>query len=192
MGIRSEQRDKRIREVREAAWRLFEDQGYESTTVRQVAAKANVSTGTVMNCGGKEALLLALFETAITGRMGPARSNDGTAVESVWQRYEPYFNFYASLPELARSYGRILLSPAGRQHPALGSQAREFNALVAGDIRHHYPRITDDDAARAAEAIFAIYIHALVAWVSGAATLDEATTAFRQQIAWQLARFDET
>lgn len=192
MGLRAKQRDERLREVREAAWSLFEDQGYEATTVRQIAAEANVSTGTVMNCGGKDALLLALFETAISEHMAPPPGPDGTKIEAVWHRYKPYFDFYATRPDLARSYGRILLSPAGRQHPALGSQARDFNALVAADISHRHPFASDDDAARAAEAVFAIYIHALVAWASGAATLAETTSAFRQQIVWQLARFDNT
>ncbi|WP_051298987.1 TetR/AcrR family transcriptional regulator [Arthrobacter castelli] len=190
MGVRAEQRDKRLRDVREATWRLFQDQGYESTTVRQIATKANVATGTVMNFGGKETLLLALFETAIAEHMEPSPRQDATAVDAVWHHYKPYFDFYASVPELARSYGRILLSPAARGHPALGSQARDFNTLVARDISNRHPLAPENDAARMAEALFGLYIHALVAWVSSAATLDEATASFRQQIAWQLARFD--
>ncbi|MEV6661131.1 TetR family transcriptional regulator [Nocardia fluminea] len=54
-----------------AAERLCRAQGFKATTIRQIAAEANVSTGTVMTAGEKDALLVKLkypgvgFATAV-------------------------------------------------------------------------------------------------------------------------------
>ncbi|MET4782641.1 helix-turn-helix domain-containing protein [Glaciihabitans sp. UYNi722] len=190
MNARADGREGRLRAVKEAAWILFSETGYASTTIRQIAAKAKVSTGTVMSFGGKETLLLAQFEDGIAEHLVAPVFTTESAADAVWRFFEPYFEFYAERPELSRSYGRVLLSPAGAQHPALGAQAREFNSLVASEIGRRYPRAREADAAAAATALFAIYIHALVLWVSEAATLAQATAVFRHQVAWQLARFE--
>ncbi|WGW12144.1 TetR/AcrR family transcriptional regulator [Saxibacter everestensis] len=191
MGTRNEGREARMSAVRQAAWALFAGQGYESTTVRQIAVKAGVSTGTVMSLGDKATLLLGLFEAAIAEHMSPSRHEDDSAAEAVWRCYEPYFDFYASHPELSRAYGRVLLSPAGRNHPALGAQAQEFNALVARKIAAGYPQASESAAGLTAESLFASYIHALVIWASETTSLDQARSSFRRQITWQLARFEE-
>lgn len=190
MMLRQEGRELRLRAVRQAAGRLFQEQGYDSTTVRQIAAAAGVSTGTVMNCGDKAALLLQTVEDAIDTLM-PQANPVGVnldPVEVVWRCYAPYFDFYAAVPELARPYTVLLLS-AGLDHPALGAQAEMFNTAVADRIRLSYPWAGEEEAALTAEALFAAYLHALLVWVSGVAELEAAVAGFRRQIDWQLIRF---
>ncbi|QRX90089.1 TetR family transcriptional regulator [Streptomyces noursei] len=58
-----------------AAERLFRDQGFGATTVRQIATDAAVSTGTVMSVGDKDALLVAIFDSWIDA-VHRARTDD--------------------------------------------------------------------------------------------------------------------
>src|SRR5690606_25888699 len=63
---RSEQQAATRQKVLAAADRLFRAQGFKATTIRQIAAEAHVSTGTVMAAGDKDALLVSLFDNWIT------------------------------------------------------------------------------------------------------------------------------
>ena len=57
-GVRRSGQRERAGRVTEAAWDLFRTQGYEATSVREIAAAAGVSVGTVANAGGKAQLFL--------------------------------------------------------------------------------------------------------------------------------------
>ena len=189
--LRQEGQEQRQLAVRQAAGRLFQEQGYDATTVRQIAAVAGVSTGTVMNCGDKAALLLQTVENSIDALMPPTNpvEVDLDPTEMVWRCYAPYFDFYGAAPELARPYTVLLLS-AGPHHPALGVQADTFNTAVADRIRLSCPQAGEEAAALTAEGLFAAYLHALLVWVSGVAELEVAVAGFRRQIVWQLIRFE--
>ena len=47
-GIRQQGRAQRQQRVRSAAWELFRTRGYDATSVRDIAAAAGVSVGTVV------------------------------------------------------------------------------------------------------------------------------------------------
>ena len=95
---------------------MYSAQGFDQTTVRQVAEEAGVSTGTVINAGGKSGLLVTLFEDALRSRVrqgGPPAGAD--LADAVWGRFEVFFTFYGDRPDLTRAYLRVLLSDqAGR------------------------------------------------------------------------------
>ena len=190
MGVRSAGRKMRLDAVHRAAGELFGNQGYETTTIRQIAERAGVSTGTVMSVGDKASLLLGLITVAIDGLMPPRIRTDGPVRDLVWACYEPYFAFYAENPELSRPYAGILLGSSDRDFPALGDQAARFNTLVAAQIRAGLPGVDQSSAQATAETLFAVYIFSLVLWGSGSADLPGATAVLQQQIDWQLSRFD--
>lgn len=190
MGVRSEGRMERLDAVHRAAAELFRTQGYDATTIRQIAGRAGVSTGTVMSAGDKATLLLEVITQSIDDLMPAGVRTGAPAADLVWGCYEPYFSFYAANPELSRPYAAILLGSPDRQFPALGAQAKEFNALVAGQIRASMPAVDSGSATATAEALFAVYIFSLVLWASGSADLGGATAVLRGQIAWQLSRFE--
>ena len=195
MSVRAAGREQRTHAVKRAAWSLFVARGFEATTVRQIAAEAGVSTGTVMSFGSKSTLLLELFDDAIADRIGtePPPSDDGVdgAVEAVWACYRPYFDFFGSQPVLARSYASVLFSGSVRQPAALGDQATQFNAYVAQVIAQRCQCARVEDAHRAADAIFAAYLHTLMRWATDLDDADSAIAAFAGQLSWQLARFDQ-
>jgi len=176
--------------VAQAAWSLFAEQGYDPTTVRQIAQRAGVSVGTVINAGGTAGLLLDLVESAIADRMSVASTATSDPAAAIWRRFAPYFDYFASMPELARAYGRLLFTDASRNHRALTTQADAFVDLIAGDITSGIDGVAPHDARHAADAVFACYLRALATWGSGAVDVSEAVTTFRAELAWQLARFD--
>lgn len=66
MSVRREGQLERERRVKDAALRLFVERGYAATSVRDIAAAARVSTGTVGNVGDKAALFLMVMEEMAT------------------------------------------------------------------------------------------------------------------------------
>jgi len=66
MSVRRVGQLERERRVKEAAFQLFVTHGYAGTSVRDIAATAGVSTGTVRNVGDKASLFLLVMEEAAT------------------------------------------------------------------------------------------------------------------------------
>lgn len=58
-GVRQAGQRERAERVMRAAWELFRTQGFAATSVREIAAAAHVSVGTVAAVGDKSALFLA-------------------------------------------------------------------------------------------------------------------------------------
>ncbi|AYF74805.1 TetR/AcrR family transcriptional regulator [Nocardia yunnanensis] len=109
---RAAARDATRRRVLTAAEELFRTQGFASTTVRQIAARAGVSAGSVMAVGDKDALLVAVFddwiaavhETRAAGGEPPAASN-----AAIMALFEPFLAYFAQDPVLSREYSSIIV-----------------------------------------------------------------------------------
>lgn len=64
-GLRQKQKELRREAILETALQLFETQGFNATTVEQIAGRSGVSTPTVFNYfGTKQDILLALMDRA--------------------------------------------------------------------------------------------------------------------------------
>lgn len=109
---RVEARDATRRKVLAAAERLFRAQGFAATTVRQIAADAGVSAGSVMAVGDKDALLVAVFDEWI-GAVHRARGEGGelpdSPGEAVMALFEPFIVYFAQDPGLSREYSSIIV-----------------------------------------------------------------------------------
>ncbi|MFD7428743.1 TetR/AcrR family transcriptional regulator [Streptomyces sp. NPDC059818] len=105
-----------------SAERLFREQGFGSSTIRQIATDAEVSTGTVMSVGDKDALLVAIFDTWIAavhhGREGRHERGDATplsadaAARQVMNLVEPFITYFALDLELSREYAAVIVRGA--------------------------------------------------------------------------------
>lgn len=116
---RADQREQTRRDVLAAAQTLFRRDGFRSTTVRAIAAEADVSVGTVMGVGDKDALLLACYDLWIAERHAEAEADLDTDAElTVPQRIGETIASFVALfgddEELAREYGAILMRGAHR------------------------------------------------------------------------------
>lgn len=105
--------------VLSSAERLFREQGFGSSTIRQIATDAEVSTGTVMSVGDKDALLVAIFDTWIAavhhGREAERGRGEATplppaaAAREVLDLVEPFISYFALDLELSREYAAVIV-----------------------------------------------------------------------------------
>lgn len=108
MGSRAESKAGSQRRVVAAAADLFARQGYEATTVPQIAAAAGVSVGTVAGVGSKDALFLRVWEETSTaaslGVLAGARAATGSVTERVWTYFEGLVEASIAMPDGLRDY----------------------------------------------------------------------------------------
>ncbi|MCX4768569.1 TetR/AcrR family transcriptional regulator [Streptomyces sp. NBC_01285] len=116
---RAAKREATRRKVLSSAERLFREQGFGSSTIRQIATDAEVSTGTVMSVGDKDALLVAIFDTWIAavhhGREHRDEQGDETPLppaavaQEVLDLVEPFITYFALDLELSREYAAVIV-----------------------------------------------------------------------------------
>ncbi|THA34550.1 TetR/AcrR family transcriptional regulator [Streptomyces sp. A1277] len=113
-STRAAQKVRTATRIVEAAAQLFAEHGFQSTTVRQIAAEAGVSVGTVMAVGDKESLLSLVFDQAIADRIPPppappeAGAPAPSAVAYLSHYFDPFLGLFAENDDLARAYFRTL------------------------------------------------------------------------------------
>ncbi|WP_433499163.1 TetR/AcrR family transcriptional regulator [Sphaerimonospora sp. CA-214678] len=154
-----------------AAERLFRERGYKGTTIRDIAAAAGVSTGSVMMLGDKRTLLIAMFDRSIAEihrhRMPQAPSQEppeGTAtstVDRLTELLKPFLEIFATQSELAREYASALVSG---NHTSvvfkdLGTTLRtEIETVLTED------GMDSTSASLATQTIYLSYLGTLFAW----------------------------
>lgn len=167
MTARDDQKRATEARVIAAAEHLFWDRGFPRTTIRDIAAEASVSTGTVMTIGDKAALLVAAFDRAI-GRIHRARTAAGRGstermsnpVDRILELVAPFLAAFADHPDLAREYAAILARGAHGTTifgPLADALVSEMQAVLAG------AGFADADAATGARACYLAYLGALFA-----------------------------
>lgn len=114
---RQQQREETLYNVLKAAERLFVTRGFSATTIRDIAADAGVSVGTVMSVGDKHALLVKVFEkyiadehqqaTRISGI--PAGGTAQQQVDALVELVTPFVELFLARYELAQHYASMLV-----------------------------------------------------------------------------------
>lgn len=187
--VGSEQRSDR---VHQAAWELFTSQGFGPTTIRQIAASAQVSIGTVINNGDKGALLVRLFEEALSQRIAAADQappqDSASLTDDVWSRFRLFFDFYATVPDLSRAYLRELLADRPRRTGGF-ELADVFMGQLTRVLTAACPE--SSDAAPLASTLFAVYLATLFGWLSGPYPLEAALDGCRSLVAHHVASFEQ-
>ncbi|WP_329297893.1 TetR/AcrR family transcriptional regulator [Streptomyces sp. NBC_00659] len=130
MSLRERKKLATWRAIREAALRLVEEQGYEATTVEQIAAAANVSRATFFNYfAGKEAVLLD--QDPEERRSWQELMRDRPADEPLWDSLTAILTgFCESLRD-----GMPLLRRLKAQSPAFAQSAQNFGEQFFSDLR---------------------------------------------------------
>lgn len=115
---RLEKRQATHQRVLASAERLFREYGFNATTIRQIAAETHVSVGTVMAVGGKDQLLVAIFDRwiatvhqgrDIAHRSGRAYPDPAAPAREIMDLFEPFISYFALDRELSREYAAIIV-----------------------------------------------------------------------------------
>jgi AcrR family transcriptional regulator len=120
MSPRTEEQYQAIREekkalIREAALKLFAEEGYHGASISKLAKKANISKGLVYNYyESKEDIVRDILEEGIQKMLaGLDRNNDGVLEPSEMEYYiHEIFNILKANPEFWKLYFSISLQPA--------------------------------------------------------------------------------
>ncbi|MUL63867.1 TetR family transcriptional regulator [Mycobacterium sp. CBMA 234] len=160
---RAAARDETRAKVLASAERLFRGQGFADTTIRQIAADAGVSTGTVMGVGDKDGLLIEVFDDWIatihrdrqSGDESPdSLTPDGT-VDAVMGLLAPFLRYFAEDPALSRQYSSIIVR--GSHESAI---FRDLAVALVAELEAVLARagLAEAEAARGARVVYFAYL----------------------------------
>ena len=180
-GVRTSGRNETRRAVLDAADRLFHERGFQATTVRDIARKAGVSTGTVMSVGDKEALLVELFDGLIAERQAQADVQnyavDARSGADAVAVVEPFAALFDERRSLAQAYASILVS--GRHTSVVFTDLAQRLTAVFQQVITVCGCSNASEAVKRAEALHAAYIGSLFIW---AATPETSAQQFLTQL----------
>lgn len=170
-GLRERnKREKRLR-IQRAARRLFEKQGFEATTARQIAARAGVGLGTLfLYARDKRDLLFLVFQDESRRLFAEGRgasADDAPLVDALMALFGCFLTFYARHPELSAAIlQELFFRPYEPER--LGALTREYGGHVAELVERARARgelRSDVPTAVAASACFAHYAYWVQAWL---------------------------
>ncbi|RBP62255.1 TetR family transcriptional regulator [Brevibacterium sanguinis] len=201
--------DRRLRteeRILTAAGDLFLDLGYRATTVREIAKRAEVSTGRVMAAGDKDVLLVRCFDRWIaglqSGRYSPPQRWSGrasdvegherlrgasalAATSAVHQHlleiFLPFLEFFAAHEDLSRDYAAALMRVRGRPQVfdvlAADLQEKLSSNLISIGINEDYARAS-------AAVLYDSYLGIVFRWGASDLGFDEAVAALSRIVAF--------
>lgn len=160
---RAAARDETRAKVLSSAERLFRQQGFAATTVRQIATDAGVSTGTVMGVGDKDGLLIEVFDEWIAAvhrdRQSGGEAQDSLtpdrAIDAVIGLLAPFLRYFAEDPALSRQYSSIIVR--GTHESAI---FRDLAVALVAELRDVLARagLSGAAAERAARVVYFAYL----------------------------------
>ena len=165
--------------ILEAALRLFAENGYEGTTTRDIAQRADIATGTLFNYfRTKEAVVACLAHEAVSGTLADAqRKSDENAILE-----EELFALVAAglrkLKPLRRHLPSLLetsLSPlaATSDDDSASLRVAHLEAVAALAARHGYDQLSPT----ALQLYWTLYTGMLVFWANDKSPKQEDTLA---------------
>jgi AcrR family transcriptional regulator len=191
MRITAERKNATRRRILEAAIELFRTRGFDATTTRDLAAAAEIATGTVFNYfPTKEAIVAALAEEGLA----KARANSGLPADEADLEEELFALVAAELRQLKplRKFIMPLLetsfSPLTRsqQSEAGDSLRTDHLEIVAGLARNHGMA---ELSPVALQVYWTLYTGALAFWAADKSPKQEDTLALLDEslamfVAW--------
>ena len=195
-GLRERHKQEKRQRIQQAAWQLFADKGFDATTTREVAALAQVGSGTLfLYAKDKQDLLqLAYSEVLAETREQAFRTMpaQGELLDTLMYLFQQFFQLFQQHPANARAYIKATLFPEPTQMygPHSLQQVAEFRRRLTEVLVHFQqqgaiaPQVS---LAQASRNFFALYFATLCQWLSGLLPFEEAQgQALRQALALQI------
>lgn len=178
---RGEQKAATRLKIRDAAWALFTEQGYEQTTTKQVAERAGVAVGTVfVHASDKPDLLMLVMHDrlAATSDAGfDSLPRDARFVDQLMHLFRGLFAMYSEHPDVARAFVKAMPGARGPNGERLNALTFAFLHRIGTLVQSAQERgeiARDVEPLAVAQNVFALYFMALLGWLSGFATLETA------------------
>lgn len=190
-GSRADKKQDKRERIKHAAWALFCEKGYEETTTRAVAERARVATGTLfLYARDKRDLLFLVMHDRLAQAVDEAFEalpRKSPLLDQWMHIFARIFAMYGEQPALGAAFVRLLPG-------AEGPGADKVNALTFAFV-HRLATLTHEAQERgevaaevppllAASNVFSLYFGALLAWLSGMASLE---VALREHLRGALA-----
>jgi TetR/AcrR family transcriptional regulator, cholesterol catabolism regulator len=180
-GRRERQKlDKRDR-IQRAAWELFASVGYDATTTKQVAARADVASGTLfLYARDKEDLLCLVMHDRIAAAVDARFETLPRAaplLDQLMHVFRGVFLMYGEHPAVAAAFVRVFPGADGPNGQRVGALTFAFLHRLAGLVHERQARgeiAADVEPLRAASNVFWLYYGALMSWISGYISLEAA------------------
>lgn len=198
LGTRQQGGMQRQSKVRSAAGELFRTRGFDATSMRDIAAAAGVSVGTVALAGDKATLFLDVMEENAFALVGGAleRLSDEpvgaslTLGAEIWGVFEPSLTRVAENPELTRAYLIAYLRADGAHATSAGQVDVICAGIAARCVQHSGGEPGTPEALFAASAIYAVFFSATFALAVGVGSAAEMAHGLRDLITAQTGPFE--
>ncbi|QBD74756.1 TetR/AcrR family transcriptional regulator [Ktedonosporobacter rubrisoli] len=194
-GLREKNKQQKLESILKVARELFAEKGYEDTTTREVAERAQIATGTLfLYVKDKQDLLLLVFYEDI-GRLINEAFADLPAQVSLLDElitiFRHFFSFYQRDPSTAQAYIKeqlFLRGKVGYYRKTMDLIERLIHqislrieqARQRGEVRQ------DLDVEMAATNFFALYYGVLTDWLWGEYELEKALQLLHRSFELQL------
>jgi len=194
-GRRERQRLKTRAKITRAARTLFARKGFDATTTQEIAARADIGTGTLFNYAKtKEDLLLLVFREemdVVVGRAFATIPGKAGLLDQLLHVFDAFIAYHQRDVEIAHALIRQLSSvntPETRDDiivfmRGLVGRISELirNAQVRGELRSHLPR------GILAHNLFSIYYRLLQEWLGEYITYEQYVARIRPALELQLS-----
>ncbi|WP_257455951.1 TetR/AcrR family transcriptional regulator [Archangium lipolyticum] len=192
-GLRERNKREKLERAKKAARELFARQGFEATTIRQIAEHAGIGLGTLYSYVQTKHELLDLVFLDDWGRVEDesyaSLPEDAGLVDALLHVFGRMMDHYARDPEMSRLYVRETLFPgAGDMGPRLERGLRVIQR-VGGLVGRAQQRGEVDsriEPLSAATNLFGLYLFHLSAWLSGIRGQEDTRAALRTSLELQL------
>ncbi len=179
LGRRAQnQVDKRER-IQRAGWELFTTVGYDETTTREVAERADVAVGTLFLYAEDKRDLLCLVMhdalAAVTNERFATMPVDAPLVDQLMHLFDGLFAMYGAHPELAAAFVQHFPAARGPNGIAVLELTMIAVSRIAQLVVTRQERgevAVGIDAIQAASNIFSLYFGVLITWIAGLNSLE--------------------
>ncbi|MDC7789568.1 TetR/AcrR family transcriptional regulator [Rhodoplanes sp. TEM] len=173
-GRREKNKEDKLRRIKDVARELFVSKGFDDTTIRQIATRADVGLGTVfIYAATKRDLLFLIANEGLDEVASTAAASvdpEAALIDNLLGVFGPHYAFFARQPELSRLVLReMAFYDSGAQAGSFQKTREALIELLGTIVRHAAERreiATDEAPQFVGWTIFCIYQVELRRWLS--------------------------
>lgn len=192
-GRREKARIQTEEKIRKTAARLFRKQGFEQTTIRQIAETADLGLGTVYNYVDDKHGLLDLISKddleRVTREAFETLPEKTPIADALLHVFTSLYAHHKRQPDLAFIIVKELTFSRDTKRKERENRFEKFNQRLAeliqqaqkrGELGSHF------QAGEAATILFGVHFFLLTIWLSGSLTYEQAIESFRRALQLQI------